>query len=54
MWATPEHSTVTNFVDFGERSLGDPIWDIMRFEWEGVRWLLNGYELGASDCIAGS
>jgi aminoglycoside phosphotransferase (APT) family kinase protein len=32
VWVDPEHSTVTSFVDFGERSVGDPIWDIMRFE----------------------
>lgn len=45
VWVDPEHSTITSFVDFGERSVGDPIWDIMRFEWEGVRSLIEEYEL---------
>lgn len=45
----PERSAITSFVDFGERSAGDPIWDIMRFEWEGVRSLIEGYELDASE-----
>ena len=49
MWVGPEHGAVTSFVDFGERSAGDPIWDIMRFEWESVRSLLEGYELDASE-----
>jgi aminoglycoside phosphotransferase (APT) family kinase protein len=49
VWVDPERSAVTSFVDFGERSAGDPIWDIMRFEWEGVRLLIEGYELDASE-----
>jgi aminoglycoside phosphotransferase (APT) family kinase protein len=49
VWVDPERSAVTSFVDFGERRAGDPIWDIMRFEWEGVRSLIEGYELDASE-----
>lgn len=49
VWVDPEHSAVTSFVDFGERGVGDPIWNIMRFERESVRWLLEGYELAASE-----
>jgi hypothetical protein len=45
VWIDPAHAGVTSFVDFGERSAGDPIWDIMRFEWEGVPALIEGYEL---------
>ena len=51
VWVDPERSAVTSFVDFGERSVGDPIWDIMRFEWEGVRSLIDGYELDSSEQV---
>ncbi|HJZ49590.1 MAG TPA: aminoglycoside phosphotransferase family protein [Roseiflexaceae bacterium] len=49
VWVDPKQGSVTSFVDFGERGAGDPIWDIMRFEWEGVRSLIEGYELDASE-----
>ena len=45
VWIDPARAGVTSFVDFGERSSGDPIWDIMRFEWESVPLLIEGYEL---------
>ena len=47
-WVDPEHDRITAFVDFGQRSAGDPVWDIMRFEWEGVSELIEGYELDRS------
>jgi hypothetical protein len=43
VWVDPARSSITSFVDFGERSAGDPIWDIMRFEWEGVPLLIESY-----------
>jgi hypothetical protein len=45
VWVDPERACITSFVDFGERSAGDPVWDIMRFEWEGVPLILEGYQL---------
>jgi aminoglycoside phosphotransferase (APT) family kinase protein len=48
VWVDVESADVTSFVDFGERSAGDPIWDIMRFEWESVPALIEGYELDSS------
>jgi hypothetical protein len=48
VWVDPDCARVTSFVDFGERSAGDPIWDIMRYEWEGVPSLIEGYELDPS------
>jgi hypothetical protein len=45
VWVDPDRTCVTSFVDFGERSAGDPIWDIMQFEWEGVPLVVEGYEL---------
>ena len=45
VWVDPDRNAVTSFVDFGECSAGDPIWDIMRFEWEGVPQLIEGYAL---------
>jgi aminoglycoside phosphotransferase (APT) family kinase protein len=48
VWVDVESADVTSLVDFGERSAGDPIWDIMRFEWEGVPALIEGYELDSS------
>jgi aminoglycoside phosphotransferase (APT) family kinase protein len=48
VWVDPERDCVTSFVDFGERGAGDPIWDIMRFEWESVSALIEGYEFESS------
>jgi aminoglycoside phosphotransferase (APT) family kinase protein len=48
VWVDLDRACVTGFVDFGERSAGDPVWDIMRYEWEGVPSLIEGYELDPS------
>jgi aminoglycoside phosphotransferase (APT) family kinase protein len=45
VWVDPERGCVTSFVDFGERSSGDPIWDMLQFDWGRVPLLVEGYEL---------
>jgi aminoglycoside phosphotransferase (APT) family kinase protein len=45
VWVDPQRGNITSFVDFGERSAGDPIWDIMQFDWAGVPHVAEGYEL---------
>jgi hypothetical protein len=45
VWVDPEAGNVTSFVDFGQRSAGDQVWDIMLFDWEGTPQLIEGYEL---------
>jgi aminoglycoside phosphotransferase (APT) family kinase protein len=45
VWVDPNRGDVTSFVDFGERSAGDPIWDMLQFDWAGVPLLVEGYEL---------
>jgi aminoglycoside phosphotransferase (APT) family kinase protein len=44
VWVDPQRGAITSFVDFGERSAGDPIWDMLQFDWAGVPLLLEGYE----------
>jgi aminoglycoside phosphotransferase (APT) family kinase protein len=44
VWVDPQHGAITSFVDFGERSAGDPIWDMLQFDWAGVPRLLESYE----------
>ncbi len=45
MWFDVETQQVTAIVDFGERSAGDPVWDIAAYDdWQGVPYLLEGYE----------
>lgn len=45
MWFDMDHQTVTAIIDFGERSAGDPVWDIAAYDdWHGVSYLLEGYE----------
>jgi aminoglycoside phosphotransferase (APT) family kinase protein len=48
VWVDPDNNCVTSFVDFGERRAGDPIWDIMQFDWEHTSLLVEGYELDPS------
>jgi hypothetical protein len=31
-------------VDFEERSAGDPVWDILEYDWNAIGPLLDGYE----------
>jgi hypothetical protein len=45
VWVDAERGCVTGFVDFGERSSGDPIWDMMQFDWGRLPLLVDGYEL---------
>jgi aminoglycoside phosphotransferase (APT) family kinase protein len=44
VWVDSQRGAITSFVDFGERSAGDPIWDMLQFDWAGVPLLLEGYE----------
>jgi aminoglycoside phosphotransferase (APT) family kinase protein len=44
VWVDPNRGDVTSFIDFGQRSAGDPIWDIMQFDWGKVPLLIEGYE----------
>jgi aminoglycoside phosphotransferase (APT) family kinase protein len=44
VWVDPNRGDVTSFVDFGQRSAGDPIWDMMQFDWAGVPLVAEGYE----------
>jgi aminoglycoside phosphotransferase (APT) family kinase protein len=48
VWVDPRCGTITSFVDFGERSAGDPIWDLLQFDWAGVPLLVEGYEFDPS------
>lgn len=49
LWFDMDRQTVTAIIDFGERSAGDPIWDIAAYDdWHGVPYLLEGYELDSS------
>jgi aminoglycoside phosphotransferase (APT) family kinase protein len=43
VWVDPAQETVTSFVDFGDGCAGDPVWDFMRYEWDAVADLLEGY-----------
>jgi aminoglycoside phosphotransferase (APT) family kinase protein len=45
VWVDPNRGDITSFVDFGERSAGDPIWDLLQFDWAAVPLLVEGYEL---------
>ncbi len=45
MWFDMDRQMVTAIIDFGERSAGDPIWDIAAYDdWHGISYLLEGYE----------
>jgi aminoglycoside phosphotransferase (APT) family kinase protein len=44
VWVNPEQRVITNLVDFGERRVGDPVWDIIEWEWKEIDVLLEGYE----------
>jgi aminoglycoside phosphotransferase (APT) family kinase protein len=44
VWVDPDRAEITSFVDFGERSAGDPIWDFLQFDWAGAPLLVEGYE----------
>jgi|GEM_PF-6906972 len=49
IWFDVETQKVTAIVDFGERSAGDPVWDIAAYDdWHGVPYLLEGYELDST------
>lgn len=47
VWVDAEQGCVTGFVDFGERSSGDPVWDMMQFDWGRLPLLVDSYELDA-------
>lgn len=44
VWVDPEQGKITSLVDFGERMAGDPVWDIIEWEWKERDALLEGYE----------
>ena len=44
VWVDPEREDITSLVDFGERMAGDPVWDIIEWEWKEIDTLLEGYE----------
>jgi hypothetical protein len=44
VWVDPEREIITSLVDFGERMAGDPVWDIIEWEWKEIDALLEGYE----------
>jgi hypothetical protein len=44
VWVDPERGEITSLVDFGERMAGDPVWDIIEWEWKERDALLEGYE----------
>ncbi len=44
VWVDPKQRVITSLVDFGERRAGDPIWDIIEWEWKEIDALLEGYE----------
>jgi hypothetical protein len=44
VWVDPERGDITSLVDFGERMAGDPVWDIIEWEWKERDALLEGYE----------
>jgi aminoglycoside phosphotransferase (APT) family kinase protein len=44
VWVDPERGDITSLVDFGERMAGDPVWDIIEWEWKEIDALLEGYE----------
>lgn len=44
VWVDPERRDITSLVDFGERRAGDPVWDIIEWEWKEIDALLEGYE----------
>ena len=43
VWVDPVRERVTGIVDWGERSVGDPMWDLAAYEWDDVPVLLEGY-----------
>lgn len=45
VWVDLAQGRLTSIVDFGERSAGDPIWDFVDYDWQGVPDLREGYEL---------
>lgn len=47
VWVDPAQEIITSLVDFGERKAGDPVWDIIEWEWKEIDTLLEGYELDA-------
>jgi len=44
IWVDPAQEKITSFIDFGDRCSGDPVWDMMRYEWDAVTDLLEGYQ----------
>ncbi len=44
VWVDPAADQITSIIDFGDRASGDPIWDIMRYEWEDLDQLMTGYD----------
>lgn len=43
VWIDPTQETITSIVDFGDRCAGDPLWDIIRYEWDLMADLWKGY-----------
>jgi aminoglycoside phosphotransferase (APT) family kinase protein len=45
VWVDQQRGAITSFVDFGERGAGDPIWDMLQFDWAAIPLLVEGYQL---------
>jgi aminoglycoside phosphotransferase (APT) family kinase protein len=46
VWVDVARCDVTAIVDFGDATIGDPVWDFVYFDWQKpdlLRWILNGY-----------